>query len=462
MFQKFLNILNRLKLDQSRKLIIASAFSQIFTVLATPLLVRYAPKEEFGFFGIFFSVVVIYSIVGSLRMELGFVERKKGKKLQSLYSVLFTLSLFIALIFSLIFYLFYNDIFFAFLILIGCIVTINSLQLTFWTISEKNIGAIINFRISKVLLILFFQFIFIFLDQNKGLIIGHILGLSISLLFFFRSKIKFLKLANINSITSYIKQYKKFVYYTTPSDLMNVFGTQLPTFLFGRLYGLDFSAYYYYTQRIALSPFSILSESLSKIYMRSYSLGKDLNLIISKIITFQIKSFIGLYGAIILLNEFIVNFLFGKGWDEMEFFLLSAFLWVFSVFISAPILSLLLVSKNQEVDLKFQFTLLFIRLLAIALGYYLDSYKLMFILFVLSSAWPYLWYMNKTIILLKFRFKLVLNKFYDVLLYILFFLFLIISKSSINNELYLIISIFLTLITLIVLLKEFLKLRFDD
>jgi len=454
--------LYKLKLDQSRKLIIASAFSQIFTVLATPLLVRYAPKEEFGFFGIFFSVVVMYSIVGSFRMELGFLERKKEKNSQNLYAVLFTISLFTALIFSLIFYLLYNDIFFTLLILIGCIVSINSLQLTFWTISEKNIGNIINFRISKVVLILFFQFIFIFLDQNKGLIIGHILGLTISLLVFFRSKFKFLKFANINSINSHIKQYKKFVYLTTPSDLMNVFGTQLPTFLFGRLYGLDFSAYYYYTQRIALSPFSILSESLSKIYMRSYSLGKNLNVIISKIITFQIKSFVGLYGAIILLNEFIVNFLFGNGWEEMEFFLLSAFLWVFSVFVSAPILSLLLISKNQEVDLKFQFTLLFTRLLAIAGGYYLDSYKLMFILFVLSSAWPYLWYMNKTIILLKFRFKLDLNKFYDVFFYILIFLLLYVSKSSINNELYLIISIFLTLITAIVLLKEFLKLEFED
>ena len=452
----------KLKLDQSRKLIIASAFSQIFTVLATPLLVRYAPKEEFGFFGIFFSVVVMYSIVGSLRMELGFLENNNEQNLRDLHAVLFTISFFTAAIFALVFHVLYNDIYFSLLILIGCIVNLSSLQLTFWTISEKNIGDVINFRISKVLLIIFFQLVFIFYDQNKGLILGHIVGLTVSLLVFFRSKFKFLKFANINSITSHIKQYKKFVYFTTPSDLMNVFGTQLPTFLFGRLYGLDFSAYYYYTQRIALSPFSILSESLSKIYMRSYSLGKDLNQIISKIITFQIKSFVGLYGAIILLNEFIVNFLFGNGWDEMEFFLLSAFLWVFSVFVSAPILSLLLVSKNQEVDLKFQLTLLFTRLLAIAGGYYLDSYKLMFILFVLSSACPYLWYMNKTIILLKFRFKMVLNNFYDVFFYILIFLVLIISKSSINNELYLIISIFLTLITAIVLLKEFLKLRFDD
>ena len=172
----------------------------------------------------------------------------------------------------------------------------------------------------------------------------------------------------------------------------------MPTFLFGKLFGLDFSAYYYYTQRIALSPFSILSESLSKIYMRNFSRGNDLNLVISKILVFQIKCFVIVYGSIIILNEPIVFILFGDGWDEMRFFLTSSVLWIFSVFVSVPILSLLSVSGNQHKDLKFQITLFVTRLIAIILGYSIKSYEIMFILFVFASAWPYIFYAKKTLI----------------------------------------------------------------
>ena len=110
-------------------------------------------------------------------MELGFVEKNKNKNSEDLYSVIFTISIISSILFSLFFFIIYNDLFFAFLVLLGCFITINSLQLTFWIISEKNMQSIINFRISKAFSIVFFQFFFIFFNLDKALIIGHIFGI---------------------------------------------------------------------------------------------------------------------------------------------------------------------------------------------------------------------------------------------------------------------------------------------
>ena len=180
------------------------------------------------------------------------------------------------------------------------------------------------------------------------------------------------------------------------------------------------------------------------------------------IISLYERAILSLFGAIILFDELIVSILFGEGWDEMGFLFKGSFFWVLSVFISVPILSLLSITKNQKQDFKFQITLFSSRLIALLLGYYLDSFKFIFIIFCIASALPYLFYMKKTLNILSIRINVkqwvnienILN--ITVLLVIIFLL-----HSNINILLYYLVSVIFITQQLYRTYKEFTKLNMD-
>ncbi len=450
-------------MNSNKYLLYSSILGQVATIIFTPFITRLETKAQIGIYSIFFASVAIYTLVGAFRIEMGFVENSLSPKKEKndLGSTSFLLSIITSLFCGLIVQFVYQDFILTLLTCIGCILTIYSLICTYWTLSEKDITDIVLFRFSKPILIILFQFFFILMDIDKGLIIGYDLGILASL-FFFRNKILQFRVPKAKIFILKMKQNINFIKYSTPSDFFNSLGTQLPTFIFERMFGIEYSASYLYTQRIVISPFALVSESLSKTLLQLYALKKDFNFMVSQMLIIQIKFYIAIFGAIILFDDLIVSLLFGDGWDEMKFLLLGSFFWVLSVFISVPILSLLSITKNQKKDLKFQITLFISRLLALLLGYYLDSFKLIFIIFCFASAMPYLFYMRKTLKTLSINIDVrkwitkenIIN--ISILLALIFIL-----KSNINLLLYYSVSGIFVFQQLYRTYKKFTKLNMD-
>lgn len=390
------------KINSNKFLLYSSILGQVATIVFTPFITRLESKTQIGLYSVFFAAVGIYTLVGAFRIELGFVENatSPNEDKRDLGSTSSMLSLGTSLIFSLVVQGVYQDLALSILTFFGCFLTINSIICTYWTISEKDISNLVLFRFSKPIFIILFQLIFISLDVDKGLIIGYDLGILASIVFFRKKTFQF-RILDKKTFVSKLKQNINFIKYTTPSDFMNTLGTQLPIFIFERMFGLEYSATYLYTQRIVISPFAIITESLSKTLLQLYSLKDDINLMISQILSVQIKFYIAAFGGILLFDELIVSILFGDGWDEMGFLFKGSFFWVLSVFISVPILSLLSITKNQRKDLSFQVTLFVFRLSALLLGYFLDSFNSIFLIFCFASAIPYLIYFRKTLKILS-------------------------------------------------------------
>lgn len=456
-------IIDLKKFNSNKFLLYSSVLGQLATIAFTPFITRFETKSEIGLYAIFFSCVAIYSLIGGFRIELGLIEHKGKSNIEKkmLASTVLCLALFTSFLFILVLQLIYNKFIFSILVFFGCLLTILSITLTYWTISGNDIKNVVFFRFSKPIFIVIFQLYFILNDTEMALIIGYNIGISIALLIFIKKIIQF-RIPTLIIFISKIKQNINFIKFSTPSDFLNSLGTQLPTFVFERVYGLEFSASYLYTQRLVISPFAMITESLSKTYFQLYSLKENFNDFISEILTLQIKFYILVFGGIILFDELIVSILFGNNWDEMNFLIKGSFFWVLSVFISVPVLSLLSITKNQKIDFKFQITLFVFRLLALSLIYFTDSFNIIFIVFCFASGLPYLIFLRKTLNVLSL--KIDINKLYSIkeIINIAFILIIgLLMRPNIDLILYYLICSVFVLVQLSSVYKKFTKLNMD-
>ena len=451
------------KLNSNKFLLYSSVLGQLATIAFTPFITRFEAKSEIGLYAIFFSCVAIYSMIGVFRIELGFIEHKSSSmsEKKKLASTVFSLAFITSFLFIFVIQSIYKDFIFSALAFFGCLLTILSIALTYWTISENDIKNVVFFRFSKPIFIVLFQLYFILNNTEMALIIGYDLGILIALLFFVKKIMQF-RIPTVTIFISKIKQNINFIKFSTPSDFLNSLGTQLPTFVFERIYGLEYSASYLYTQRIVISPFAMITESLSKTYFQLYSLKKNFNDFVSQILSLQIKFYILVFGAIVLFDDLIVSILFGNNWEEMSFLIKGSFFWVLSIFISVPILSLLSITKNQKIDFKFQITLFVFRLLALSLIYFINSFNLIFIAFCFASGLPYLIFLRKTLNILSL--KINPQKLFNIedLFNIIFFLIIeLVIQNYINITLYYAITSIFVLTQLSSIYKKFTKLNMD-
>tara|TARA_B110000090_G_C13357106_1_gene437067 strand:- start:876 stop:1766 length:891 start_codon:yes stop_codon:yes gene_type:complete len=294
-----------------------------------------------------------------------------------------------------------------------------------------------------------------------ALIIGYNLGIFTALLFFTK-KIVQVRIPKLPIFISNLRENINFIKFSTPSDFLSSLGTQLPTFVFERFYGLEYSASYLYTQRLVISPFAMITESLSKTYFQLYSHKKDFSDFASKILSLQIKFYILVFGVIVLFDDLIVSLLFGNNWEEMGFLIKGSFFWVFSLFISVPILSLLSITKQQKIDFKFQITLFVFRSLALSLIYFTNSFNLIFITFCLASGLPYLLFLRKSLNILSLKISPgELVSFEDIINLVFFLIIEFIMQDNINLFAYYVLIVFFILIQLFRIYKRFTKLDMD-
>ena len=195
------------KLNSNKFLLYSSVLGQLATIAFTPFITRFEAKSEIGLYAIFFSCVAIYSMIGVFRIELGFIEYKSSSmsEKKKLASTVFSLAFITSFLFIFVIQSIYKDFIFSVLAFFGCLLTILSIVLTYWTISENDIKNVVFFRFSKPIFIVLFQLYFILNNTEMALIIGYDLGILIALLFFIKKIMQF----RIPTLTIFISKIKQ-------------------------------------------------------------------------------------------------------------------------------------------------------------------------------------------------------------------------------------------------------------
>jgi len=360
-----------------------STFSQIITLATYPILTRVFSVEEFGIFTNFFGLMVVFSVIQSLKLQHAIVTEKNELNTFHLLIICLILPLFNS---ALLYLLFQFDIsFFQFINETNLLIPIilSGLLMVFYDVGYNFLakyGLFKNLVFIKIMqnsLIVIFQLMYgYFLNNNisipfdNGLIAGFIFGQVFSLLLlilvllrYSLSKIKSNLQFSIGHYMKILLSHKKFIYFSMPAEFINSLSYYLVIYFITINFGIFYAGLYGLSQRVIMGPLNLISLSLLDIFKnyaseelnQSNSINKSYKLMLKILF---ILSIFCLFGILIFKNFF--GLIFGQEWKDVGIIVIILTPFYLTKFISNPLSYTFFLSKKQEIDLFWQVGLLLI------------------------------------------------------------------------------------------------------
>ena len=217
------------------------------------------------------------------------------------------------------------------------------------------------------------QTLFFFLP-GTGLFLGIILAQTIT------PALLYPKLPAISGISRYspeeiqlARRYRNFPLFNVPSEFFNYLSNQLPVFLIKPFFGPHLLGMYSFSHRYLNTPVQLTSVSIGSVYIqkaRSLHLQNhdELAALTWSLVKKQVWIAIIPFTVLALWGKEIFGFLFGPEWEFSGSLAQLLAPWLFMVFISSPLSTILIVKEKQKVAMIFNVFLLVARGVALAAG----------------------------------------------------------------------------------------------
>jgi O-antigen/teichoic acid export membrane protein len=365
----------------------SSGIAQLFPVLTAPLLTRLYSPEEFGVFGLFYSIVTVLSVVAMLRYEGIVIVGQDHKEalfgLITCIGIAFVMVLLVLLICLCIpqqiaqfFQL--DHLQYYLLFLSPCLFAMALYYpLGDWFIRNEHFV-----QQGKVKIILFFALSTIQLLLGvlgfgvKGLILGYILAYSlVDILLLY-----LLWVNNKDLIVAYrwragweiLKKYKKFFYVNLPSGIINNIAVRIPNFFIAPYFGAAALGFFSLGERIINVSLAFISTPISDIFRQRASKEFRENHSCQDTYLHTLK--ILLYTGVPLLFLFVAfaplvfEFIFGTPWRETGQYVQVLAFWIIVRYVAAPLSYTFVITNKQEWDIIWQIGLFLISALAFYFG----------------------------------------------------------------------------------------------
>ena len=265
------------------KLITSISIAQFIPILITPLLTQFFTPEDFGAYGAYISICTIFGIVASGKFDTAIMLPKQ--KLDAI-NLLF-LSLFMASIFSVIFFSLLN-------IFKGSIIEITkskflyqhyyiipisiflisaNISITTWLNRVKNYNTIAQQNILKSSSNAFTSLFLGVKNISSGLILGHLTSIILISIWNISYLIKKLNIGDLNMIliSRNFKKYIDFFKFSTLSSLFNSFSNLGMTTLIIIFFGPKTAGLYFLAEKLVAIPISFITNSVSQVYFQKAS-----------------------------------------------------------------------------------------------------------------------------------------------------------------------------------------------
>ena len=371
------------------KLFGASFIAQLIPFAALPILTRIYSPEDFGFWAYFLSLSGIISIVMTGNYEFAIVLPKDDSEALnvtlgsiSLVIIIFTLTLFTLPLFS------------------GIIsksaglsdggiqftiwVSVMSLSMAlfrisgFWNNRNNRFGRMGAGNISRSLSASSIQLFngFYFNVNYSGLAAGSVLGYFTGFLFLsgdlIKESIREWKNITAGSLMIVMKRYKKFPKFFMPSEFMNFLSSNVPVIFLTNVFNAGITGLYAVPHKFINTPMTMLGSSISQAYFKKSNdiknSGGDLGPITSDIYRKLMNIGIVPISVIAAYGDYIFAFLLGTKWEISGVYASLIAPWMLMVFVASPISIVFATLEMQEVSLKLNSFLLFIRILSFVIG----------------------------------------------------------------------------------------------
>tara|TARA_B110001450_G_C17654680_1_gene494674 strand:- start:506 stop:1792 length:1287 start_codon:yes stop_codon:yes gene_type:complete len=306
--------------------VIGSGFAQILPLLIMPFLARIYSAEEFAGYTSFMAIIGILSVAVGGRYYMAIVLPKTNEEANSV----FTLSIFLTLIYSivlLLFVLIYYNFF-----KVGSF-EISYLIIPFYIFFYGVWLSLINFsiRLKKFKVNAFSKIFQSFINSistisfgliklSSGLIIGRLVGiLSASIFLKFKFK-KLLVLDSVSNLKFFMKKYKNFPIYGILPSFLDAASLQAPVFAIEYFFTKEILGHFGLTIIVLSAPLSVLSVAFKDVFYQKvaelYNLGDGFKIRKVFLNSAILLLIIGIpFGFIVhFFGESIFSIIFGKEW----------------------------------------------------------------------------------------------------------------------------------------------------
>lgn len=395
-------------LKGAKTLVSGNLAGQLLVYGLTPVLTRCFTEVELGDLGVFMAVVAILAVSSSFRYELALLIAKNTKELGSILLICFGSLIAFTIVVSIPILLKPN----IFLKLanfqnlqllkwvpIGLIAFGVNKILTFYHIKENSFDKLAVSKLVQLGLAILVQIGFGYLLFGSiGLVYGYLTGLiSAILILFFSAKGKILDSVSIGKSFSNImvvaKRHRKFLYFSSWSDMINILSIQLPVLLVSGFFGLSQAGLFVLAERVSRAPVGLISDGIGKSLIGYLSNNKDKEgsekLLIE---TFAFLAMLSIPLSVLLAFhlEDLFSLIFGEKWRISGLY--SAFLLpnICAVFISVPFIAIYSLSDKQRRSASFQICLNIAVLFGLFIGIKLDQALISILLYSIFSGTVYL------------------------------------------------------------------------
>jgi O-antigen/teichoic acid export membrane protein len=352
------------EINQNAIIVIAGSIAaQIIPLIFSPVLSRIYSPEQFGLFSTISVSSGMLGIAACLRYEHAIILPENNLIAEKIASGAIRISLIIAVALFLIL-LFFSDVLASklnfhsnhrYLLTIPMIFFCMGIFQTgtYWLIRKKAFKRNAFAKIVQTLSITFISLIAGFFFRQTGLIIGFTGGWMI-LSAFTAYQIKKEKLnifsQQADAIVSALKRYREFPILNLLPALMNAIASSLPVFFISSYYNQEITGLYNQTRMVVLAPISLITLSLSQIYLEHIAvkvrnketIQPTLKSIISKLLLISGILFI----LSLTLAPMLFEWVFGKTW-RMSGVFLQILIFSYAIqFVVSP-LSNILIALNR-------------------------------------------------------------------------------------------------------------------
>lgn len=394
------------------KLAGGTTFAQALSVLVAPVLSRLYAPDAFGTAAVFASITSIIRVISCLRYELAIMLPERDEDAASLLAVSLgsvaaitaSTALLISLARASIVRLLNVPDLAPYIWLVPLAILANGafLGLNYWSSRKRHFGRLAMAHMLQSAATNGAQLGLAAIAQTHagGLIASRVLGSTMATTVLagqvWRDDRRLL-MASVQwkSMLAVLKRYRKFPMFDTWAVLLNVISGQLPALLLAGFFSSTIVGYHAIGMRVVYLPMSLLGSAIGQVFFqRAAEANRVGDLADTVRSVFQLLVALVFFPLLVLTvaGEDLFAVVLGGRWSEAGVYAQILGPWMFLVFTSSPMSTLLRVLERQQTALYLNSVIFSSRLLSFVLGGYLGNPRLALALFSASGVLIYGWY----------------------------------------------------------------------
>jgi O-antigen/teichoic acid export membrane protein len=382
-------------------------FAQAIPILLTPILTRMYSPEEFGLFGVYFTIISLIAMVSTGRYCLAIILPKKDKKVEGLVVLSSLITVGVSLI-SLLFLLLTKGILFptlnvqaldSYILLIFLNILVLGLYEAafYYGLRNKQYKILSTNIVIQSLVNITARLLLGYLGKTEyGLLLSYLLGYSISyILLVLRLKIYSFNFAErFKVIKSLAKKYIQFPRFSLFADTLSMAANHSPNLFLSKIFGAIPTGYYSMSDKVLGSPIWFIMSSVGDVFKQEAAQqyrekGNCYDIFVKtakSLFLFGIVPFI----LIFIFAPLLVPFVFGQNWEPVGIFIRIFSIMYFTRFVVGPVSYIVYIVEKQKLNIVFQGMKFVSIILAFIFGYLTKELNMTLLMWSLLTTLSYI------------------------------------------------------------------------